>query len=359
MVMTSTETTLSRSRSPRPARAGVGASASAVVAGAGVVVIGRNEGQRLLACLHGLRQQPRPVIYVDSGSSDGSAQAARALGVSVLELDASRPFSAARARNEGAQALAALHPGLAYIQFLDGDCIVAPGWLDAAEAALDADAGCAIVFGHLKESNPKGSVYNQLCALEWRSPSGPVANFGHLGGIMMVRRAVFEPLGGFNPTVVAGEDSEFGVRVSLAGHGARKLDHPMALHDADMQRFAQWWTRAVRAGHAIGQRAQLHAADPSRDCARERRSTWFWGVMLPLAVILAAPATNGLSLLLLAGYLTLGWRIARFRLSIGDDRREARLYAAFTVLGKYANGLGLLKYQFNRWRGRMRIIEYK
>jgi GT2 family glycosyltransferase len=186
-----------------------------------------------------------------------------------------------------------------------------------------------------------------------------VANFGHLGGIMMVRRSVFEQLRGFNPAVVAGEDSEFGVRVGLAGHGARKLEAPMALHDADMQRFSQWWKRAVRAGHAIGQRAQLHGDGPLRDCAKERRSTWFWGVMLPLAVLLAVPATQGLSLLLLAGYLTLGWRIARFRSSIGDNQREARLYAAFTVLGKYANGLGLLKYQFNRLRGQMRIIEYK
>jgi GT2 family glycosyltransferase len=327
--------------------------------GAGVVVIGRNEGERLMACLNDLRRQPRPLLYVDSGSSDGSPAKARALGVPVLELDPSRPFSAARGRNEGARALLATHPQLAYVQFLDGDCIVAPGWLDAAEAALDADPQCAIVFGHLREKNPQGSVYNLLCALEWRSPSGPVANFGHLGGIMMVRRAVFEQLGGFNPEVVAGEDSEFGVRVGLAGHGARKLDVPMALHDANMQRFSQWWKRSVRAGHAIGQRAQLHAHGPLRDCARERRSTWFWGVMLPLAIVAAAPATRGASLLLLAGYLTLGWRIARFRMSIGDDQHEARLYAAFTVLGKYANGLGLLKYQFNRWRGQMRIIEYK
>ena len=325
----------------------------------GVVVIGRNEGERLLACLRDLMQQRRPLLYVDSGSTDGSADGARALGVAVLQLDASRPYSAARARNEGAQALLQQHPALAFVQFLDGDCMVAPGWLDAAEAALRADNHCAVVFGHLEEKFPQASVYNLLCALEWRSPSGPVANFGHLGGIMMVRRTVFEALRGFNPDVIAGEDSEFGVRVGLAGHGARKLDVPMASHDANIHRFSQWWTRSVRAGHAIGQRAQLHADDASRDCARERRSTWFWGLMLPVAIVLAAPATKGLSLLLLIGYLTLGWRIARFRLSIGDERREARLYAAFTVLAKYANGLGLLKYQINRLRGRVRIIEYK
>ena len=327
--------------------------------GAGVVVIGRNEGQRLLDCLHGVLLHRSTVLYVDSGSTDGSPDNARALGVAVLQLDAARPFSAARARNEGAQALLKQHPELAFVQFLDGDCLIDPGWLDAGEAALRADNTCAVVFGHLEEKYPQASIYNLLCALEWRSPSGPVANFGHLGGIMMVRRSVFEALCGFNADVIAGEDSEFGVRVGLAGHGARKLDVPMAIHDANVHHFSQWWRRAVRAGHAIGQRAQLHAAGPLRDCAKERRSTWFWGLM-SLALVLAAPATKGLSLLLLAaGCLTLGWRIAKFRLSVGDDQREARLYAAFTVLGKYANGLGLLKYHFNRMRGRVRIIEYK
>jgi glycosyltransferase involved in cell wall biosynthesis len=333
--------------------------ASTTPAAAGVVVIGRNEGERLMACLRDLLQQQRPLLYVDSGSGDGSPGRARALGVPVHELDPSQPFSAARARNEGAQALLEQNPALAFVQFLDGDCLIAPGWLGAAEVALRADERCAVVVGHLQEKFPQASIYNLLCALEWRSPSGAMANCGHLGGIMMVRRSVFEALRGFNAEVIAGEDSEFGVRVGLAGHGMRKLEAPMASHDANIHRFSQWWTRSVRAGHAIGQRAQLHADDASHDCAKERRSTWFWGLTLPLTALLAAPATDGLSLLLLWGYLPLGWRIAQFRLSIGDNRREARLYAAFTVLAKYANGVGLLKYQFNRLHGRVRIIEYK
>jgi GT2 family glycosyltransferase len=335
------------------------ASTPALTGGVGIVVIGRNEGQRLLACLRDLLRQQRPLLYVDSGSSDGSPDAARALGVPVLQLDASRPFSAARARNEGAQALWQQHPTLAFVQFLDGDCIIAPGWLEAAEAALRSDDRCAVIFGHLKEKYPQASIYNRLCALEWRSPSGPVTNFGHVVGITVVRRSVFESLGGFNAEMIAGEDPDFGVRVGLAGFRAHKLDAEMASHDANIHHFSQWWTRSVRAGHAIGQRAQLHANDASRDGTRERRSTWFWGLVLPTVVVLAAPMTKGLSLILLMGYLSLGWRIAKHRLSIGDNRREAWLYAAFTVLAKFANVIGLLKYKFNRLRGRVRIIEYK
>lgn len=331
----------------------------ATPATAGIVVIGRNEGERLMACLDALQSQARPVIYVDSGSTDGSAERARGRGVDVLELDPARPFSAARARNEGAQRLRALVPGAAYVQFLDGDCVVGAGWLDAAEAALAADPRCAAVIGHVQERHPEASAYNRLCDIEWRLPVGPLARSGDIGGRMMVRLAVFEALGGFRPEVIAGEDSEFGVRVSLAGHSLRKLDVPMATHDADMHRFGQWWTRAVRAGHAIGQRAFLHAADASRDCARERRSTWAWGVALPLLVLLTLWPTRGWSLLLLGAYALLGWRILRYRLRCGDRLAEAWLYARFTLLGKFANAWGLLRFERNRWQGRFRIIEYK
>lgn len=325
----------------------------------GVVVIGRNEGERLMACLQVLRAQPRPVIYVDSGSSDGSVERARPLCDAVLPLDPATPYSAARARNEGAELLRQRHPQLRFVQFIDGDCLMQPGWLDAAEAALDADRKLAVVIGHLEEMEPEASVYNRLCALEWASPAGLIENYGALGGIMMVKLAVFEALGGFRAEVIAGEDSEFGVRVGESGMQVRKLDAAMARHDADIHRFSQWWTRSVRAGHAIGQRAFLHGNGPTRDCARERKSTWAWGVALPLVAVLLAWPTHGVSLLLLGGYALLGWRIFRFRRGRGDSTADAWLYTRFNLLAKLANGRGLLRFQWNRLRGRFRIIEYK
>ena len=66
----------------------------------GVVVIGRNEGQRLVECLISVRAATRNVVYVDSGSTDNSVAAAKKIGVSVVFLDLTKPFTAARARNE-------------------------------------------------------------------------------------------------------------------------------------------------------------------------------------------------------------------------------------------------------------------
>jgi GT2 family glycosyltransferase len=325
----------------------------------GVVVIGRNEGHRLVACLSSLEGTLLPVIYVDSGSSDGSAQAARAFCESVVELDPSRPFSAGRARNEGWAALRAAHPKTRFIQFLDGDCTLLNGWLAAAAEAMSAAPDVGIVVGELVERRPQASVYNRLCALEWKSPAGEVRNFGALGGIMFVRADAFEQVGGFNETVIAGEDSELGLRIAQAGGRIMKVAAPMATHDADMLRFSQWWRRAVRSGHAIAQRFNLHGNGPTRDSARERRSVLVWGVALPAAILLLLPATRGASALLVAGYAVLAWRIARHRLDRGDARADAWLYARYTVLGKFAEAIGMLKFHFNKMSGRYRIIEYK
>ena len=68
----------------------------------GVVAIGRNEGERLVACLDSLGLPGASVVYVDSGSSDGSVAMAQRKGAEVVTLDMGRPFTAARARNAGA-----------------------------------------------------------------------------------------------------------------------------------------------------------------------------------------------------------------------------------------------------------------
>ncbi|MEZ5917333.1 MAG: glycosyltransferase [Parvularculaceae bacterium] len=48
-----------------------------------------------------------PIVYVDSGSTDGSVESAKAVGAIVVNLDMSAPFTAARARNAGFKTLQA------------------------------------------------------------------------------------------------------------------------------------------------------------------------------------------------------------------------------------------------------------
>lgn len=327
--------------------------------GIGVVVIGRNEGARLGKSLASISSGV-PVIYVDSGSSDNSVQVARSMDAAVLCLDPAKPYSAARARNEGFEWLMQAHPRLDWVQFVDGDCELAPGWLAAAVQALRAEPKRALVTGKLEELAPTASVYNRLCAMEWDAPAGDLEDCGAIGGIFAVRADIFAALGGFREDVVAGEDSEFGVRVGLAGHTITRLPAAMATHDADMQHFRQWWRRAVRGGHAIGQRAAINGATRARDCVRERRSTFVWGLALPAVAIATAWPTRGIAVALVAcAYLYLGSRIALYRRRRGAAWSDALLYARYTVLGKLANAVGLLSYLRAEQRGRFQIIEYK
>ena len=325
----------------------------------GVVVIGRNESKRLLLCLQSIRSSGCPVVYVDSGSTDLSVSIAQPMVDIVHQLDPAKPFSAARARNEGVEQLCALFKEVELIQFIDGDCVLSEGWLQAASASLQCLPERAVVTGHLLECNPHLSIYNKLCEMEWKSAPGDFKNFGALGGIFMVRANVFKALNGFNAKVIAGEDSEFGVRLSLLGHKITKIDHVMATHDANMTTFAQWWTRAVRAGHAIGQRAHLNGKTIVKDCVQERKSTLFWGILIPMLVLILLIPSQGYSLILLLAYVVLAFKIFLFRRKQQDNNNDALIYAKFTVIGKVANGLGLLKFYFNKFKQRYEIIEYK
>jgi GT2 family glycosyltransferase len=323
------------------------------------IVIGRNEGARLQASLASAQAARMPLVYVDSGSIDGSSELARAIGIPVVELDSARPFSAARARNEGLAEALRRWQSIEFVMFLDGDCVLDPDFPFAALTEFDQHPNCAIVTGHLTERHPDASVYNRLCAIEWRSPAGRIENMSGLGGIMMARVSAFRDVGGFDEQAIAGEEPDLGVRLGLAGYSIIKIDQAMATHDAQMMHFAQWWKRAVRSGHALAHRYVRHGRTRFRDGRREIRSVLFWGFVVPLCVIALLWPTRGLSLLLLGGYALLGWRIYRHFRRSGLPSSDCWLVTRFILYGKFAELVGVIRYGFNRVRGCFHIIEYK
>lgn len=323
------------------------------------VVIGRNEGRRLEPGLRSVQAAGLPLVYADSGSRDGSPEVARKLGIPVVELDPGRPFSAGRGRNEGLSEALRHWPDAQYVLFLDGDCILDTGFPEAAVLAFEQHPQCAIVTGHLSERHPEQSIYNRLCSIEWRSPVGPVENMNGLGGIMMARISAFQSVNGFDESAIAGEEPDLGVRLGLAGHSIRKIDASMATHDAQILTFGQWWTRAVRGGHALAHRFARHGRTRFRDGRRELLSALFWGLALPsIAFVLLWP-TRGISTLLLLGYALLVGRVYRNyrRAGLGGD--DARLMSRFILYSKFAHVAGIVRYLLNRLRGEFKIIEYK
>lgn len=323
----------------------------------GVVVIGRNEGARLKRCLASVTPAEVPVVYVDSGSTDGSVAHARSVGVDVVELDMAVPFTAARARNAGRERLRELAPDLDAVQMLDGDCELDPGWLDAAARTLEGDPGLAVVWGRMRERHPDKSVYNRLCDLEWDTAPGETVWFG---GNALVRTAAYDQVGGYDPTVIAGEEPDMAWRLRRHGWRIRCIGSEVAMHDADITRLAQWWRRCERSGYANMGMATRHGwrVQPYNPRAIVGAIAWAFGVPVVIATLAAFVSVWCLALVLL--YPIQWWRIARGARKQGRSPRDARLVATFTLLAKWPECQGFVLWVFRRlFRRPSTIIEYK
>jgi GT2 family glycosyltransferase len=323
-----------------------------------IVAIGRNEGHRLHDCLKSLPKDV-PAVYVDSASTDDSVVLARSLGLKVVELQTPPGVSAARARNEGFASLATFDQRPKYVFFIDGDCVLNASFIFAALSTMEADGQLAVVVGRLTELEPERNVFGRLAALEWESSVGEIRDFSNLGGIMLVRSDDFVQIGGFDTSFIAGEDSELGARLFLAGHRIIKIDHPMAAHRMEMDTLNQWWRRSVRAGHALGQRFFKHGRSPLKDSRKVFLSTIVYGLVIPSATIAAVVAFGPLALALAALYLLPGNGFLRFYRRKGARWGDAITGALFGVLAKFANAVGLLQFLINRLRHNFQIIEYK
>jgi glycosyltransferase involved in cell wall biosynthesis len=321
----------------------------------GIVAIGRNEGERLQQCLKSAVGRATKVVYVDSGSSDGSVAFARSLGVEVVELDRSIPFTAGRARNAGIDRLQESAPFIRFVQVVDGDCEIVVGWLEDAAHVLRSQPRVAVVCGRRRERYPNASIYNRLCDMEWNTPVGEALS---CGGDAMFRLEAFAHVHGYDASVIAGEEPELCLRLRRAGWIVQRIDRDMTLHDANVSRFSQWWRRMVRSGHAYAEGRAMHGKHGH--CVREVRSILEWALVIPLLALGLAWLTWGTSLLFLGAYGLLWWRVRNHRVSQGDSSSDASLYANACVIGKFAQLEGMVRYWWNRFSGRRaRIIEYK
>ena len=319
------------------------------------MAIGRNEGERLRRCLESAIAQVNEAVYVDSGSTDGSIELAAQFGARALALDLKQPFTAARARNAGA-ALALEGKGqIRYVQFVDGDCELIPGWLMEARQFLESHPQVVAVCGRRRERFPELSVYNRMCDLEWDTPVGQARAFG---GDVMIRVAAFNDVGGYRSDLIAGEDPELAIRLRQAGGQVWRIDADMTLHDAAMTRFSQWWRRSVRAGYAYSLGASIHGAPPERHWVRESRRSWIWGFFVPVLGVLSALAGHFKVSIAVLIIFVLQW--LRLFINGRGDLRLRLASATFLIIGKFAEVTGQVRFLWHWFaRKKARLIEYK
>ncbi len=343
----------------------------------GVIAIGRNEGERLRQCLASLVGRGLPVVYVDSKSTDGSPELARSMGAEVVALDMSIPFCAARARNEGFDRLMRICPEAAYVQFVDGDCEVAAGWLDRAKAELEIRPDAGAVCGRRRERHPEASIYNRLADLEWDTPIGQARS---VGGDSLMRVAAFKEAGGFDATVAAGEEPELCQRMREKGWTIYRIDAEMTVHDSAMLHFGQWWKRQVRSGYGAMDVATRFRRGKQGLFVDQVRRARKWAVGWPLAVAgswllvmlvwavfgsmrngreAIALGTLAAAIVFAAGPLQILRSAIHARPRAGSWR-VALAAAALTFISKWANYAGQRQYLEDRAAGRnTRLIDYK
>ncbi len=324
-----------------------------------VVVIGRNEGQRLASCLESIQQargvDVKEVIYVDSASTDGSPELAYQYGTTVIVVRPERP-TAALGRNAGWRRAAS---GL--ILFLDGDTVLHPDFARAACGAMAREPSVAAVWGHRREIHPQASVYNRILDLDWIYPPG-LTEF--CGGDVMMRREILVETGGFDERLIAGEEPELCRRIRALGYGILHIDCPMTGHDLQIMRWSQYWKRATRAGHAYAEVSERfrNSQDPFWTSERRRNMIRGSGWLVTLAAALFAsiffgvlPIVLWLALLLLLSARS-AWKARWKRAAPG----VLLLYGFHSHLQQLPIFVGQLQYELNKRRKRARkLIEYK
>ncbi|MGH1485110.1 MAG: glycosyltransferase family 2 protein [Cellvibrionaceae bacterium] len=322
----------------------------------GVVIIGRNEGERLKNCIRSLSNIDVKIVYVDSNSSDDSVDYVKQQGFDVVELDMSIPFSAARARNEGYRYLLSKYDDIDYLQFVDGDCEVCEGWISSAKQHLLSNLELASVCGRRKERFPERTLYNKLCDIEWNTPVGPARS---TGGDFMCRKQALLDVDGFNPQVIAGEEPEMCFRMRQKGWSLERLDAEMTLHDANMTSLGQWWKRCERSGHAYAQGFFMHGNGAEKYCRADVMRILLWSLGVPVFIVFCAIVFSPWLLLL---FLVFPLKIAQiaktqvkyFGFGVG------LAYSASLIFCKFPQLKGLMSFLFKQLTGRrFQIIEYK
>jgi len=314
----------------------------------GVVIEGFNEGDKFKRCLKSLENKNCLIVYVDSGSTDGSLELAKLHNLLIVNLDVSTiPFNCARARNAGFDKLLEVDSSIEYIQFIDADCEMDITWLQYAIECFDEDGTLGVICGRLREKYRNISIYGRLCDMEWDTSIGDI---DACGGIAMMRASVFKSVGGFNINLRAGEEVELCRRIKEFNYRIVRVKQEMGLHDADITNFTQWAGRISKYGFATADSISRGLGDLQKRRYVFRALLW--------AGVMPAIALTGLvggffdaffliiPMLVVCLYILLALRIYIGRRKHGDIVSDSWLYAAFCIVGKWPELMGMLRF----WR---------
>ncbi|PXY32389.1 glycosyltransferase [Prauserella muralis] len=211
-----------------------------------VVVVNYRGADDTIACLRALGELGYPrleIICVDNDSPGDDAARIRAAVPEATVVGSERNLGFAGGCNLGAR-----HASGTVLAFLNNDARPAPGWIDAAVAALRADPAVAAVASKVLDAEGTGTDFVDG-GLTWfgmgykRHAGTPIADVPPAehetakdvlfatGAAMFVRASVFAELGGFDERFfMFYEDVDLGWRLNLRGWRVRYVPESLAYH---------------------------------------------------------------------------------------------------------------------------------
>jgi GT2 family glycosyltransferase/glycosyltransferase involved in cell wall biosynthesis len=284
-----------------------------------VVIVTHGSAAHLPRALAGLPPDAR-VIVVDNASTDGSVRIAVEAGAEVVRGAVNAGFAAGA--NRGARL-----GGAPAILFLNPDASIAPADLERLLAVLEREPDTAIVAPRIRL--PDGREQRSRWPIPtpghaWREALGLASWGGHrsgtfvIGACLLVRRAAFEALHGFDERFwLYGEEADLCRRALDAGWGVRSVEDAVADHvagasgrgleDVVFEHFNRGVEHLARKHHGgaglLGVRSaqlvgstlrSLAPGDPARRRYHRRRLRRLVRVLAtsPLSVPLDSPATR-------------------------------------------------------------------
>jgi len=207
-----------------------------------VIVVAWQSGDDLARCLLALTGQthpPQEILLVDNASTDGAPQAtAKALPqVRLIEAGANLGFAAGV--NFGA-----LQARGDWLALVNPDAFAAPDWLERLIAGAARNPGVECFGCRQTLAGAKGRLDGigdvmSLPGIPYRGgyglvDPGPVEEgecFSACGGAMLIRRSLFEAMGGFDEDLfMYCEDVDLGYRIRLAGGACRVIPDAVVDH---------------------------------------------------------------------------------------------------------------------------------
>lgn len=178
-----------------------------------IIIPALNEEKYIGAALASIKRQKfsgsYEIIIGDGNSTDNTPKIAKSYGAKVVTEDYGTP--------SGGRHAAAMSARGKYLLFTGADVEVAQGWMERMIAPLRDKR----VSGTLGSVAPLEGTALEEFLVWWLRPLAVIMNgMGQVyayGESMACTKAMYRKTGGFDPKLVTGEDTDFGMRLAKAG----------------------------------------------------------------------------------------------------------------------------------------------